>query len=268
MWKNTRAFGLASFCCGGVCCCRSQTLPKSLEPSGVNGRMTGFIESEVPTNTLSPRKNRARNKHTRLLQKPVDLVLVNIIIFRRQKKAKPVNETGSISPRVDEVQCEEVGLAGVCARYSEYIVANTMDVFRSRLHKAVWQPLHKSNLVTPVSRSARVLSVVVPKHRGPWDSARNHRSGKLGKYGCGVPACTLPVQLVTREDYQVGLFLIERTFDKRLGVRVRTPITWGGWVATRPSTDGEMQVGNLHNLESSVAREMQWWSGWRGCRMS
>lgn len=42
-----RAFGFASFCAAGGCCCRSQMLPKSLEPSGVNGRTMGFIEPRI-----------------------------------------------------------------------------------------------------------------------------------------------------------------------------------------------------------------------------
>jgi hypothetical protein len=53
------------------------------------------IDSEITTTRLAPVKNRIRSEHTRLLQRPVDLILVDIIIFHRQEKAKPV---GAKSP--------------------------------------------------------------------------------------------------------------------------------------------------------------------------
>ena len=36
-----------------------------------------------------------------------------------------------------------------------------------------------------------------------------------------IPAYTLPIQLVSHEDNQVRLFLIERTFNKQLCVCIR-----------------------------------------------
>ena len=47
MWKNINAFGLASFFCPGVTCSawRAQMSPKSLAPSGVNGRSIALIDA-------------------------------------------------------------------------------------------------------------------------------------------------------------------------------------------------------------------------------
>jgi hypothetical protein len=73
----------------------------------------------------------------------------------------------------------------------------------------------------------------------------------------------LSVKLVACEDYQVGLFRVERTFYERFSVCVRSAITWERWVAARSSPDREMEVSNLHDLEAPIMGEMQGWGAWR-----
>jgi hypothetical protein len=56
IWKNMRAFGFASFCCTGGCCCRFHMSPKSLPRSGTNGRTVGFIEPSKYKNAQTKKR--------------------------------------------------------------------------------------------------------------------------------------------------------------------------------------------------------------------
>jgi len=104
---------------------------------------------------------------------------------------------------------------------------------------------------------------MVPKHCGPWDSARDHWSGKLGKNGGGIPGCTLSIQLIACEDNQVRFFRIERTFYERFGIRIGAAITRGRRVTAGSIGDREMEVGDLQDFETTIMREMQGRGAWR-----
>jgi len=86
-----RAFGLASRRVSGVICpipCRFQTGLRSLVPSGVKGRSMGSIDPNKWV--ISQVKMVKAGPHTRFLEKPVDLALMNPVVLRTVEESQPV----------------------------------------------------------------------------------------------------------------------------------------------------------------------------------
>jgi len=122
--------------------------------------------------------------HTRLLEEPVDLALMDPIVLRTVEQSKPVQYASRVRARIQEVEGEDMGLGPetkhplsitqwwkanngdlrVCTLYLEDVIPYTVNIRRSGLNKAIGQALHVPYLV---SFSFSIFLVVVPEHRGP-----------------------------------------------------------------------------------------------------
>lgn len=142
----------------------------------------------------------------------------------------------------------------------QYIVADTVDILGPALNKTVGQALHVLELTFP---HFTVFAIMVTKHSSPWNALLGDDLRKFGQNRLGVPGRSLTIELITSENDEIWLLRIDCSRDERVREVIRVSAWVDDGILANSGADRIVEVGNLHDSEVPVPREVQRLGTWR-----